>query len=89
MHVRQRAEALSFDDVRAWLGTQEAIVATPHSQRSVAEVRVKLDGEIGEFPFLPLIDALEERSVDAGADRGEAGRRAGVRAPQRPEPDVL
>ena len=54
-----RGDALSFDDVRAWLGTQEAIVATPHSQRSVAEVRVKLDGEIGEFPFLPLIDALE------------------------------
>lgn len=52
-------KALSFDDVRAWLGTQQAIVATPHSQRSVAQVRVKLDGEIGEFPFLPLIDALE------------------------------
>lgn len=51
---------LSFDDVRAWLGTQEAIVATPHSQRSIAEVRVKLDGEIGEFPFLTLIDALED-----------------------------
>ena len=54
-----RGEAISFDDVRAWLGTQQAIVATPHSQRSVAQVRVKLDGEIGEFPFLPLIDALE------------------------------
>ena len=52
-------QRISFDDVRAWLGTQEAIVATPHSQRSVAEVCVKLDGEIGEFPFLPLIDALE------------------------------
>lgn len=52
-------KGLNFDDVRAWLGTQEAIVATPHSQRSVAEVRVKLDGEIGEFPFLALIDALE------------------------------
>jgi GTP cyclohydrolase I len=50
---------LSFEDVRAWLGTQQAIVATPHSQRSVAEVRVKLDGDIGEFPFLALIDALE------------------------------
>ena len=50
---------LDFDAVRAWLGTQQAIVATPHSQRSVAEVRVKLDGDIGEFPILPLIDALE------------------------------
>jgi GTP cyclohydrolase I len=55
----RRDGALSFDDVRGWLGTQEAIVATPHSQRSVAQVRVKLDGEVGEFPFLDLIDALE------------------------------
>ncbi len=53
-------ETLGFDAVRDWLGTQKAIVATPHSQRSVAQVRVKLDGEIGEFPFLALIDALED-----------------------------
>ncbi len=54
------ADGLSFDDVRAWLGTQQAIVATPHSQRSVADIRVKLEGGTGNFPFLPLIDALEE-----------------------------
>jgi len=50
---------LNFEDVRSWLGTQQAIVATPHSQRSVAEVRVKLHDNIGEFPILRLIDALE------------------------------
>ncbi len=55
----ESGEPLAFEDVRAWLGTQQAIVATPHSQRSVAEVRVKLDGDIGEFPILELIDALE------------------------------
>lgn len=54
------AGELDFDDVRAWLGTQQAIVATPHSQRSVAEIRVKLAGDSGAFPFLPLIDSLEE-----------------------------
>jgi GTP cyclohydrolase I len=55
-----QGKPLQFDAVRSWLGTQQAIVATPHSQRSVADVRVKLNGDIGEFPFLALIDALEE-----------------------------
>ncbi len=57
--IFKRGDAIHFDEVRAWLGTQQAIVATPHSQRSVAQVRVKLDGETEAFPLLSLVDALE------------------------------
>ena len=32
---------LSLTDVHDWLGTTEGVVATPHSQRSVAEVKVR------------------------------------------------
>jgi GTP cyclohydrolase I len=56
---RARGE-LTFEDVRAWLGTEQGIVATPHSQRSVADVKVRLDGAIGEFPIVALIDAAED-----------------------------
>lgn len=45
--------------VRAWLGTQEGIVATPHSQRSSAHVKVRLDDGAPDFPVTRLIDALE------------------------------
>lgn len=33
---------ISFDEVKDWLGTPEGINATPHSQRSYAQVKVKL-----------------------------------------------
>lgn len=33
----------SYDDVMAWLGTPEGICATPHSQRSYAQVKVKVN----------------------------------------------
>jgi GTP cyclohydrolase I len=53
------SSALNFEQVRAWLGTQEGIVATPHSQRSVAAVEVRMDGSVESFPIVELIDALE------------------------------
>jgi GTP cyclohydrolase I len=43
-----------------WLGTTQGIVATPHSQRSVAEVKVKLQNSVAEFPIVALIDAIED-----------------------------
>ncbi|HAT41626.1 MAG TPA: GTP cyclohydrolase I FolE2 [Rheinheimera sp.] len=43
-----------------WLGTTQGIVATPHSQRSVAEVKVKLNNQVSEFPIIALIDAIED-----------------------------
>lgn len=43
-----------------WLGTTEGISATPHSQRSVAQVRVKLDERLTELPISRIIDEVED-----------------------------
>ncbi|MEX1056406.1 MAG: GTP cyclohydrolase, FolE2/MptA family, partial [Natronospirillum sp.] len=47
------------DDVLAFLGSEEGISATPHSQRSNARVKIKVDPALPAFPFLSLIDAIE------------------------------
>jgi len=36
---------ISFDEIKNWLGRPEGINATPHSQRSYAQVKVKLNGD--------------------------------------------
>lgn len=54
------ADDLSFDSIHQWLGTTNGIVATPHSQRSVAEIKVKLSSTHDAFPVIELIDAIEE-----------------------------
>ena len=51
---------LDLDTVHEWLGTTEGIVATPHSQRSVAEVKVKLNNSINDFPITDLVDLIED-----------------------------
>lgn len=50
----------NLEDIHAWLGTTEGIVATPHSQRSVAEVKVKLNEACDNFPIKDLVDAIED-----------------------------
>jgi GTP cyclohydrolase IB len=50
---------LDHKAVTQWLGTEEGICATPHSQRSVAEIRVKLASSFG-FPIVELIDRVED-----------------------------
>jgi len=55
----QAAEQLTIDNVHQWLGTTEGIVATPHSQRSVAEVKVKLNADTTDFPIKMLVDLIE------------------------------
>ncbi len=50
---------LDHKAVTQWLGTEEGICATPHSQRSVAEIRVKLASSFG-FPIVELIDRIED-----------------------------
>lgn len=50
---------LDYQSVLDWLGTAEGIVATPHSQRSIAHLQVQLDELSKEFPFLQLIDHVE------------------------------
>jgi len=52
-------EPLDFDAVKAWLGTEQGIVATPHSQRSSAELRVRLKPSFQLFPIVELIDLVE------------------------------
>lgn len=47
------------DDVLTWLGSTQGIVATPHSQRSVAEIKVKLNNSADNFPIIALIDLIE------------------------------
>lgn len=43
-----------------WLGSTEGIVATPHSQRSIAEVKVTMGEEVTELPIIALIDGIED-----------------------------
>lgn len=54
-----RGKALDYDQVLAWLGSEQGICATPHSQRSSAEVRVKLVQGF-DFPLIELIDRVED-----------------------------
>lgn len=55
-----RAQSIDFDAVYQWLGTEEAILATPHSQRSSADIRLKLDPELDHFDFDSGIDLVED-----------------------------
>lgn len=49
---------IAHDTVREWLGSESGILATPHSQRSSARVRVRLASGF-EFPIVDLIDMVE------------------------------
>ena len=51
---------LSSDAVHEWLQSERGMAATPHAQRSRAQVRVELRTQFDELPLLPLIDALEK-----------------------------
>lgn len=52
-------EKVDLKDVHQWLGTTEGISATPHSQRSLAQVRVKLSDKVKDLPISRLIDEIE------------------------------
>ncbi|HMM58187.1 MAG: GTP cyclohydrolase I FolE2 [Xanthomonadales bacterium PRO7] len=53
-----RGKALDHVAVECWLGTQQGICATPHSQRSTARVRVRLAPGF-DLPVVELLDAIE------------------------------
>ncbi|MCO7188783.1 MULTISPECIES: GTP cyclohydrolase FolE2 [unclassified Pseudoalteromonas] len=53
-------QPLDHASVHAWLGTTEGILATPHSQRSVTNIKVKLDEHCQEFDILGLVDLVED-----------------------------
>lgn len=50
---------VGVDEVLRWLGTEEGMCATPHSQRSRADVRLTLSPREVNFEFLELIDIVE------------------------------
>jgi len=50
---------LALSEIHDWLGTTEGVVATPHSQRSVAEVKVKLNTAVNDFPITEIVDLVE------------------------------
>jgi GTP cyclohydrolase I len=51
--------SIDFEKVHQWLGSEEGIIATPHSQRSAAEIRVRLAPTFQMFPIIELIDEVE------------------------------
>ena len=51
---------VDIEAVLRWLGTEQGILATPHSQRSHADVKVKLGPQALEFPIIDLIDRVED-----------------------------
>jgi len=50
---------LELNAVHEWLGSTDGIVATPHSQRSIAEVKVKINKKTVDFPIVYLVDLIE------------------------------
>jgi len=53
-------DSVDINAIHEWLGTTEGVVATPHSQRSVAEVKVKLNRSADSFPITALVDLIED-----------------------------
>lgn len=52
-------KALHHADVLAWLGSPKGIVATPHSQRSTAQLCLRLDDYLDDLPLIALINDAE------------------------------
>ncbi len=50
---------LQHAEVLTWLGSSQGIVATPHSQRSTAQLHVHLDEFIDELPLSTIINDAE------------------------------
>ncbi|MBW8191140.1 GTP cyclohydrolase FolE2 [Neiella marina] len=53
-------DKVDSETVHQWLGTTQGIVATPHSQRSLAQVKIKLAADANELPICALIDHIED-----------------------------
>lgn len=54
-----KSALLDYAEVLAWLGSEQGIVATPHSQRSSADVRLKLSQGSESCAFDAMIDIIE------------------------------
>ncbi|QVW23327.1 GTP cyclohydrolase I FolE2 [Pseudomonas hormoni] len=52
-------KSLQHAEVLAWLGSTKGIVATPHSQRSNAHLKLRLDDYLDDLPLIALINDAE------------------------------
>jgi GTP cyclohydrolase I len=52
-------QPIDRETVLRWLGSEQGINATPHSQRSTAEVRAKLAPSFQNLPFIEIINRIE------------------------------
>mgnify|MGYP001817664688 FL=1 len=52
-------EEVSFEQMHEWLGSEEGILATPHSQRSAAEIRVRLTPSFVMFEIVVLNEEID------------------------------
>lgn len=53
-------ETINKEELYAWLGKSENIVATPHSQRSQLKVKLRFDENKKDLSFMEYIDLLEK-----------------------------
>lgn len=54
------SQSLDYNQIVNWLGSKEGIVATPHSQRSIADIKIQLNlTEQSELPFSHIINMVE------------------------------
>jgi GTP cyclohydrolase I len=53
------ARPLSTGVVRDWLASERGLAATPHAQRSRADVRIRLQPSFGQLSIESLVDAIE------------------------------
>ncbi|RON18669.1 GTP cyclohydrolase FolE2 [Pseudomonas frederiksbergensis] len=70
-------KSLQHADVLAWLGSTKGIVATPHSQRSNAQLQLRLDDYLDD---LPLITAINDAEAALGTAVQTAVKRADEQA---------
>ncbi|SNS84060.1 GTP cyclohydrolase FolE2 [Pseudomonas segetis] len=51
---------VDYQQVHAWLGSTDGIIATPHSQRSTAQIQLRLDRQARDFAIQSVIDRAEQ-----------------------------
>jgi len=56
----EHQDTIARETVENWLRSENGTLATPHSQRSLAKVRVKLTNEAEHFPIAELVGDIEE-----------------------------
>lgn len=64
-------QSLDYDQIMDWLGTPEGICATPHSQRSYAQIKVKVQNQdsLVFSDFINNIEAALQTPVQAAVKR--------------------